>query len=42
VDGPYLIDSTREYILAFEEELNQLRDANLVEDADQAVSAEME
>lgn len=32
-DGPYLIDSTREYILAFEDELNRLGDADKVEEA---------
>lgn len=33
VDGPYLIESTREYIMAFEEELNRLGEAGKVEEA---------
>lgn len=33
VDGPYLLDLTREYILAFEEELERLGDARKVEEA---------
>ncbi|PYH87318.1 metallo-beta-lactamase superfamily protein [Aspergillus uvarum CBS 121591] len=32
-DGPYLIEATRQYILAFEEKVNQLRDADRVEEA---------
>ncbi|GAB1191979.1 hypothetical protein APSETT444_001163 [Aspergillus pseudonomiae] len=33
VDGPYLLDLTREYILAFEEELERLGDARKLEEA---------
>ncbi|KAE8374391.1 beta-lactamase-like protein [Aspergillus bertholletiae] len=33
VDGPYLLDLTREYILAFEKELDRLGDATKVEEA---------
>ncbi|CAI7579344.1 unnamed protein product [Penicillium crustosum] len=32
-DGPYLIDATRAYILAFAEEVNRLGDADKVEEA---------
>jgi hypothetical protein len=33
LDGPYLIDLTREYILTFEEEIKKWKDANNVEEA---------
>ncbi|OGM46230.1 hypothetical protein ABOM_004846 [Aspergillus bombycis] len=33
LDGPYLLDLTKEYILAFEEELERLTDAGTVEEA---------
>jgi glyoxylase-like metal-dependent hydrolase (beta-lactamase superfamily II) len=33
LDGPYLIDLTREYIIAFEEEINRWKDADKVEAA---------